>query len=190
MAIRNPIFWLLAPAVMLLPTFGTAFWFHQTHFADLKGWTHLQLVSVFPLGTISLAFSTIAYGWLIDRLGAVRLLPFYLAPALIAYALHWAATDIYVVAIAIMLMGFAGGGQATVLSACWAEIYGTRFLGAIKSAVAALMVAGSALGPWITGVMIDIGIGFDWQLLIIGLVFGLACLFQTIPRRKILSMSL
>ena len=186
-AIRDPIFWLAAPAVTLFSAFGTAFWFHQAHFAEIKGWTHLELVSVFPLGTIALAISTVVCGWLIDRFGAIRLLPYYLAPLIIAFTLHWSAMHVGITAIAVILMGIAGGGQATVLAACWSELYGTRHIGAIKAAAAALMVAGSAIGPGLTGYLIDRGVSFEVQQLGIAALFVGTCLIMFIPRNKALA---
>jgi len=88
-ALRNPIFWAMAPAVMSFSGFGTAFWFHQVHFAEIKGWSHLALVAVFPLGTITLFVSTIVYGWAVDRVGAVKLLPVYLIPYILAFILAY-----------------------------------------------------------------------------------------------------
>jgi hypothetical protein len=61
------------------------------HFAALKGWAHLSLVAVFPLGTLNFGLFTVIYGWAIDRFGSARLLPIYLAPLVLAFALHGAA---------------------------------------------------------------------------------------------------
>lgn len=182
-ALRNPIFWAMAPAVMSFSGFGTAFWFHQVHFAEIKGYAHLALVAVFPLGTATLAASTIMFGWLIDRLGAIRLLPFYLLPYIAAFTLHWYAPSLGWTALAVILMGMAGGGQATLLNACWAEFYGTRHLGSIKASVTALMVLGSALGPGLSGWLIDAGIGFEVQMLGYAAVFAGAALLLLVPVR-------
>ncbi|WP_375253803.1 MFS transporter [Yoonia sp.] len=183
-ALRHPLFWAMVPAVMSFSGFGTAFWFHQVHFAEIKGWTHLALVSVFPLGTLALSLSTIGYGWAIDRIGATRLLPVYLIPLVIAFILNWYAPSLVWTAIAVILMGIAGGGQSTLLNACWAEFYGTKHIGAIKSAAAALMVLGSAIGPGLSGWLIDIGIGFEIQQLGYAAVFAFAALLLIIPTRK------
>ena len=180
-ALKNPIFWTMAPAVMSFSGFGTAFWFHQVHFAEIKGWSHLALVSVFPLGTITLFFSTIFYGWAIDRIGAVRLLPVYLIPLILAFILHWYAPSLTWTAFAVILMGAAGGGQATLLNACWAEFYGTRHLGSIKAATMALMVLGSAIGPGLSGWLIDAGVGFETQMLGYAATFGLAAILLLYP---------
>ncbi len=180
-ALRHPVFWAMAPAVMSFSGFGTAFWFHQVHFAEIKGWSHLALVSVFPLGTITLFISTIIYGWAVDRIGAVRLLPVYLIPYIIAFVLHWYAPSLGWTALAIILMGAAGGGQATLLNACWAEFFGTLHLGSIKAATTALMVLGSALGPGVSGWLIDIGVGFEVQMLGYAATFGIAALLLLYP---------
>lgn len=182
-ALRHPIFWAMAPAVMSFSGFGTAFWFHQVHFAEIKGWSHLALVSVFPLGTITLFLSTLAYGWLVDRVGAVRLLPFYLIPYVIAFILHWYAPTLVWTAMAVVLMGMAGGGQNTLLNACWAEFFGTKHLGSIKSATMALMVLGSALGPGVSGWLIDIGVGFESQMLGYAATFLFAAVLLLYPVR-------
>ncbi len=183
-ALRHPLFWAMIPAVMSFSGFGTAFWFHQAHFAEIKGWSHLALVSVFPLGTLALSLSTIGYGWAIDRFGATRLLPIYLIPLVAAFILHWYAPSLGWTALAVILMGIAGGGQATLLNACWAEFYGTRHIGAIKSAAAALMVLGSAIGPGLSGWLIDQGIGFEVQQLGYAAVFAFAAIILIIPTRN------
>ncbi len=183
-ALRHPLFWAMIPAVMSFSGFGTAFWFHQVHFAEIKGWSHLALVSVFPLGTLTLACSTILYGWAIDRFGATRLLPIYLIPLVAAFILHWYAPSLGWTALAVILMGLAGGGQATLLNACWAEFYGTRNIGSIKAAAAALMVLGSAIGPGLSGWLIDIGVGFEVQQLGYAAVFAFAAVILIVPTRR------
>ncbi len=182
--LKHPLFWSIVPAMMSFPAFGTAFWFHQVHFAEIKGWSHLALVSVFPLGTITFGLSTIAYGWAIDRFGAARLMPIYLLPLIAAFILHWFAPSISWTAAGVVLMGLAGGGQATLPNACWAEFYGTRHLGSIKATVAAVMVLGSAIGPGLSGWLIDLGVSFDTQQLAYALVFLGACLVMVIPIRN------
>lgn len=179
--LRHPLFWAMVPALMAFPALSTAFWFHQVHYAELKGWSHIALVAVFPLGTLTFGASTILYGWAIDRVGAARLLPFYLLPLTVAFTLHSFAPNIAWTAAGVVMMGLAGGGQGTLLNACWAEFYGTKNLGSIKSAVMAVMVLGSALGPGISGWLIDIGVGFEAQLLAYAGIFVIASLIMARP---------
>ena len=164
-ALRHPLFWALIPAIMLFPAFGTAFWFHQVHFAEIKDWDHLSLVAVFPLGTFSFMAFTFFYGAALDRFGPARLFPFYLLPLVIGFALHAFAPTVHWSAAGVVFQGMAGGGAATLPAAVWATYFGTKNLGSIKSAVAAAMVLGSAIGPGLSGWLIDFGIGFETQLL-------------------------
>jgi cyanate permease len=170
--------------IMFFPAFGTAFWFHQVHFAELKGYTHLSLVAVFPIGTTVLAVSSIAYGWLIDRIGATKILPFYLLPLVAAFTLHWSADHLAWTALAVCLMGLSGGGQATVLMAIWSEFYGTRHIGSIKAAATAVMVLGSAIGPGLSGWLIDAGVGFEQQMLAYAASFIIAIAVMIVPLRS------
>ncbi|RUS59790.1 MFS transporter [Pseudorhodobacter sp. E13] len=180
-ALRHPLFWSLTPALLFFPAFGTAFWFHQVHFAEIKGWDHLALVAVFPLGTLTFGLFTLVYGWAIDRFGAARLLPIYLLPLILAFSLHAFAPSLGWAAAGVILMGMAGGGQSTIPNAVWAEFYGTRHLGAIKSAVAAVMVLGSAIGPGLSGALIDAGIGYETQLYGFAASFAFAVLVMLLP---------
>lgn len=183
MALRHPLFWLMVPAIVFFSAFGTAFWFHQVHFAEVKGYSHLALVAVFPLGTIALAISTIIYGWAIDRFGVVRLMPLYILPYVAAFCLHWYAPNLIWTAVAVILMGISGGGNATILSACWAGFYGTRFIGSIKASAAALMVLGSAIGPGLSGLLIDAGVGIEIQMLGYAACFAFAAFMMGLAAR-------
>ena len=182
-AIGSPLFWILTLSMMLMPAFSTAFWFHQVHFAQVKGWEHLALVSVFPMGAIALILSTQVFGWAIDRWGVARLLPIYLLPISIGFLVLSQTTGLFGAATGVILMGISGGGQGTLPAACWAQFFGTRNIGAIKSVVVSLMVLGSAIGPGVTGWLIDLGYALPVQLLGFSAMTGLACLAMVFPLR-------
>ena len=182
-ALRSPLFWSLSLAMMLMPAFSTAFWFHQVHFAEVKGWDHLSLVAVFPLGTLALVISTQVFGWAIDRWGVIRLLPIYLLPFAVGFLAHAQADHVWWSAVGIILMGVSGGGQSTIPAACWAQFFGTRHIGAIKSTVVSMMVLGSAIGPGLTGWLIDLGYSFPSQLWAYVAIFLLASGAMIVPLR-------
>ena len=64
---------------------------------------------------------------------------------------------------ALGMAGVTTGMAHALWGAFWAEIYGTRHLGAIKAVAAAFMVVGSAVGPGMTGLGIDLGMDFTYQ---------------------------
>lgn len=180
-AIRQPVFLATIPALLAFPALGTAFWFHQVHFAAVKGWDHLALVAVFPLGTAMFMASTALFGWAIDRFGSARLMPIYLIPLVAGFTVLSFAPSVPYAGLGVVLMGLAGGGQATLPSSSWAEFFGTRHLGSIKASVAAILVLGSALGPGISGWLIDRGIAMPTQLLGYAAIVAAASLTLVLP---------
>jgi MFS family permease len=99
----------------------------------------------------------LASGWLIDRIGSGRLAMVYLVPIALGYLVLAAAGSIPGAALGMVLSGVSVGMAATISAAFWAEYFGTRYLGEIRAMTAAIMVLGTALGPGITGVLIDLG---------------------------------
>lgn len=177
----TPLFWAIMPGLMAFPTLVTAFWFHQVHYAQVNDWPHLSIVAVFPLGTAAFILSTMVFGWALDRLGSGRLMPFYLLPLACGFAVLAFAPSVPFVALGVVLMGMAGGGQVTLPSACWAEFFGTQHLGAIKSVVISVLVLGSALGPGISGILIDRGIPMPDQLKVFAIVFMAGSALMVVP---------
>ena len=166
--LRHWLFWIMVPAVAGPSAWGTAFFFHQVHYAEVGGWSHLALVALFPVYTGTAVLSMLASGWLIDRFGAGWLLPLMQIPAAAAFVVFGLSGGLTGVAAGMILMGIAFGSNATVPSAFWAEFYGTRHLGAIKALATAVMVLGSALGPGITGYLIDAGLSWPDQMVAMG----------------------
>jgi len=169
--LRHFLFWFMVPALMGPAAFVTAFFFQQVHFAAIKGWTHVQLVALFPVYTgMSIAVMLIS-GWALDRWGTARLIPFMHLPMVLAFALFAIAPSLPVALTGLLFMAMTTGANSTLPNAFWAEFYGTRNLGSIKAMAAAVMVLGSALGPGITGVMIDAGIGLETQYMFVAAYF-------------------
>jgi len=67
----------------------------------------------------------------------------------------------------MLLMGISSGMYFTGLSALWAELYGPKHLGAIKSLTNAIMVFASALGPALVGSLLQWGMAFTGVMLIL-----------------------
>ena len=172
--LRHWLFWMALPAVLAPPTFNTAFFFHQVHLAEVKGWEHVALVALFPAYTAVNMAAMLGSGWLIDRFGSGPLASVFLLPITLGYVLMAGAEGIAGGLVAMLLMGVSVGAGATLGGAFWAEYYGTRHLGAIRAMTAACMVFGTAIGPGITGVLIDTGITFDRQMVAIAGLYVIA----------------
>lgn len=161
---RHWLFWLIVPALLAPPAFGTAFFFQQVHIAEVKGWEHLQIAAMFPIFTLSGVVGLLLSGALIDRIGTGRLMPLVQLPMALGFLLFGLTDSLFAAGVAMALMGLSQGANSTVPNAFWAEFYGTRHLGAIKSLAVAVMVFGTAIGPALTGVLIDAGLPFTAQM--------------------------
>ncbi|MFN4157107.1 MAG: MFS transporter [Gemmobacter sp.] len=163
-ALRHPLFWLVCPVILCGPTFGTSFFFQQVHLAEVKGWPHLGLVAIFPIYTAAAVAAMLVSGWAVDRFGAMRLMAFYPVPLALFFLAFPLAESLSAAAAVILLLGVSSGSQATIPAAFWAEAYGTAHLGAIRATSGAVMVLGSAVGPVLTGRLIDAGVDFPAQM--------------------------
>ena len=164
-ALRHPLFWFMVPSLMGPSAFGTAFFFHQVHYSESKGWAHLQFVSFLPLYTAGGVLAMLLSGWALDKFGTPKLIPFCQLPLSIAFVLFAQSGDVSLLLIGLLFFAMTAGANATLPNAFWAEFYGTENLGALKALAAALMVLGSAIGPGLTGVLIDAGVPLDTQYL-------------------------
>jgi MFS family permease len=136
---------------------------------------------IYALATVAVSLAT---GWAVDRWRAARLLPFYLLP-LAAGLLVLAWVDVPAGTVAFMMLaGATSGGAVTLPGALWAELYGTRHLGAIRALAVAGMVFSSALGPGVMGWLIDWGVILEHQFLVMAVytVAG-ASLFRLLAPR-------
>ena len=171
--LRDARFYFILP-VFLAPSFiVTGFFFHMAHLAEAKGWSLAFFAGAYALYTLTSIACALLTGPLIDRIGAVRVLPWHLAPmclGLLALAVsnRPAAAMIY-----LSLAGVSVGARVTVGGAVWAEIYGVENLGAIRSLATSFMVVSTALSPVLMGWMIDLRFSVE-TLALVCLAYGAA----------------
>ena len=182
--IATPFFWLLMPMLLGPPAWGTALFFQQVHMAEVKGFSLVEYLALLPLLTIvSVTFMLIS-GQLIDRLGSARLIQVYLLPFALAFVVISLSDSLFGVAIGLMIFGIGTGVQATVPAAFWAEFFGTRHIGAIKAVSTSVMVFGSAIGPGISGMLIDLGYDYPSQMLAYAVYFVAASMLVWVAVEK------
>ena len=183
-ALFNPLFWFMAPSILAPSAFITAFFFHQVHLAQLKDWPHIQLVALFPVFTGVAILSMFTAGWALDKWGTARMMPFYQLPMAVGFASLSIADTISGALIGLIFLALTVGAHSTLPSAFWAEFYGTRHIGAIKALATAVMVLGSAIGPALTGILIDYHVSLGTQFLWISGFFVFVCSLVWIGIRR------
>lgn len=154
-------FYMAAPAFLSPSFFFTGFFFHQVHLVETKGWDLTWWGTWFAAYAFASLLSTTVTGPLVDKLGAVRLMPMFPIP-LACGLLILSLSDMPLIAIVFLIAsGITSGWAVTVMGPMWAELYGVLHLGSIKALGSALSVFGSALSPFLLGWLIDSGASID-----------------------------
>ena len=166
---RDPLFWVMLTGVLAPPFIGTTIFFHQAYLVELRGWELNAFAAAFAVMAAMTVLFALICGQLVDRFGAKAILPFFLLPlACSCFALAFIADARGIFAF-MALMGISYGFSSTLFGALWPEVYGTAHLGGIRAIMVALMVLSSALGPGISGLMIDAGISYLKQIFAMGI---------------------
>lgn len=182
--LRHWLFWLMLPAMLGPAAWNTAFFFHQVHFAEAKGWAHFDLVALFPVYTATGVASMLLTGWLVDRFGSARIAGLYLFPIAIGYLMIGSAQSLGMAAVGMVFMGLSVGAHMTMSAALWAEFYGTANLGRIRAMAGAFGVLGTAIGPAVCGWLIDLGIDLPQQTIGISAFFVVAAVLAALGGRR------
>ena len=174
--LSEPLFYLMLPAMIAPSMIGTAMFFFPAEIARAKGWSSLWVTGNYWAYSTATVLTIILSGVLIDRFSARKVVPYFLLPLAAGLAGLTISDDRFVVWPYMFLTGISSGVYFTGLSALWAELYGPRYLGAIKSLTNAVMVFSSALGPALVGYLLTRGMEFER----IWLILAGFCVFATV----------
>lgn len=159
--VRTSWFYIFAPTVFIVGFTLTALFFYQTYIADFKGWrTEWMALNITAYAISSFVFSILA-GPLTDRFSARKLFPLILSPMVLGLLVliffrHPIATPVY-----WFLVGITAGINPTISNALYAETFGVKSLGSIRSIFTFVMVASTAAGPVTYSFMLDRGFNFN-----------------------------
>jgi len=167
--LRDPLFYGLLVAVLAPSFIGTTLFFHQDYLIELRGWDKLEYSASFTVMAIMTVIFALIAGRLVDRFSAISLLPTFLLPLAAACFAMWYIEAIYGSYVFMALLGISYGFSSTLFGALWPEVYGTKNLGSIRSITIACMVFGTAMGPGLTGYLIDLGTSYPLQILVMGI---------------------
>jgi sugar phosphate permease len=170
--LRDPIFYLLVPALVSQSLLYTGFMFHQVHLVEVKGWSLLVWGSMYLLFSITTIVSSLLIGGLVDKIGALRLVPFIPIPMAIGLWTLSSSSEPIIAGVFMLLMGLSTGAQAAISAPFYAERYGNKHFASIKSLASFVMIVTTGTSPIILGWMIDIGVSIN-TLAFYGAIYAL-----------------
>ena len=177
--VRDPFFYLFLPVLLAQPLLFTGFMFHQVQLVEEKGWSLTAWGGLFLFYAVVNTGCKLFAGLLVDRLGAIRLVPLICLPTGVGLMALALGDDFYIAIIYMGLLAVSVGVYSTLSSPFFSEMYGTLHLGSIKSMTTAAMVFATAIAPVVMGWLIDAGVsiaamavgGAAYTLIASGLAF-------------------
>lgn len=179
--LRDVQFYFMLPVLVSGPFWITGVFFFASDIAAYKAFNvvdYTGFYGFYGLGSIAAPF---VGGYLVDRFGGTRLMALY-AP-IFALGLAAVLTDFgaWSIIAFMVFLGFGAGVSLPINNAVWAEMYGTKYLGEIKSLATSLVVLSTALAPYIIGTLLDAGVALAsilWAGVIYCSLAGLALFLQ------------
>jgi len=182
--LRDALFWLTLLGILAPGFIGTTIFFHQAHLVDLRNWSIEAFAGSYALMALMTVCFALIGGALIDRFSAIALLPVFLLPLAAACFVLGTVDGQWGIYAFMALLGISYGLSSTLFGAVWPEMYGTRHLGSIRAVIVALLVFSTAIGPGLTGYLIDEGVAYPVQIFAMGLCcLGVCFLMAAVSRR-------
>lgn len=183
--LRDPLFWLTLCGVLAPGFIGTTIFFHQVYLVNLRGWSMPVFAGSFAvMAAFEFVFALIS-GALIDRFTAVAILPSFLVPLAAGCMVLGLVDAQWGIFLFMAILGISWGFSSTLFGAVWPEMYGTKHLGSVRSIIMALMVFSTAIGPGLTGYLIDAGVSYPGQIITMGVYCILASFMMVAVSRRV-----
>ncbi|MEM9928871.1 MAG: MFS transporter [Bacteroidota bacterium] len=179
--LRDRRFHLLIPVFIFIPFVFTGLVFNQSVLAGARGYAAAWMALGLSAYGLTRVVCLLTAGGFADRYGPAALLRYVYAPTVIGLILLIVVQQQLSVPLFFGLMGVTAGIESVIWPALWAERYGPRYLGSIKSTVRVVVVVASAAAP------IVFSYGFGWGInlwLMITAAYGVLCLLLVGVERK------
>lgn len=159
---RESSFWIIAPATFITGFLNTAIFFFQIKLGNSRGWEPSWVAGSLAVYAIASALSMMGSGPLVDRFTARKLFPFMLFPYIIGVVVLAFMTHPLSYPLALVLIAISNGGGSTIKNALFAEVFGTKIIGTVRSVFTTVIVFSTALGPISFGLLLDAGWSYSW----------------------------
>ena len=148
-------FWLAVPLVLMGPFVITGIFIHQGFITEQKGWSLTFFALTFTVYGVVHWLASFVAGAMVDKFTARRIFSLTGIPFALALLISCYFEGAWVAIILMALLGTGIGITSPVVGALWAEVYGTKNLGSIRSLVTSMVIISTSMSPILLGVLID-----------------------------------
>ncbi|MGB1540499.1 MAG: MFS transporter, partial [Rickettsiales bacterium] len=154
-ALRDPVFWSVILAGLIMPFLMTGVFFHQHFIMDSLGFSQELYAGMFVLfGSTRIIWGVLA-GNVVDKYGSAIVLKLMLVPFLLALLLIMWLPNPITLGLWMFSMALSAGSFTPAQGSFLAERYGVKKLGSLKSVLTSCMVLSTACAPALFGYVID-----------------------------------
>ena len=185
-AMRTPALWIVATVAGLLFLVQAGVNTHLAAYLRDQGLNAAFAGIGISLNAVFLGLGSIAWGWIVERIPARRVLAAIGVAVAGASALFITAGNAAEAVAYSALFGFGVGGLLSVPPVIYADYYGRRSLGAIRGVAEPLTSFGQAIGAVLSGVIFDLSGNYVLAFVAFAILGGAAAalvLFARPPRR-------
>ncbi len=183
--LRRPSFYIMTLCFMVPPFLLTGIIINKGLLGAANGWSEEMLAWGLSAFGITRLIANLVSGPLIDRFSAVRVFSFMLVPQIIGVLLM-SLSDLPIAMYAFFIFsGISASLNSIASTAAWAELYGTRYLGAIRSMVSTFMVLATAVAPLVLGWALEDPESEGLTLGVSALIMGVVTLATFLQTRRL-----
>tara|TARA_Y100000996_G_scaffold337424_1_gene274144 strand:- start:1985 stop:2512 length:528 start_codon:yes stop_codon:yes gene_type:complete len=140
-----------------MPWIATGIFVYQSFISESKLWDVYSIPKAFMIYSVTSILTLLVSGLLVDKFTSRKLIPIMNVPLLLSMIILIFSKHEFSAYLFLGLIGVSNGFGNVLGSSTWAEIYGVKFIGGIKSLTTAFMVFSTAFGTAIFGLLIDTG---------------------------------
>ena len=183
--IKDYRFYIISLNMLAMPWIFTGFAVFQSFIQSSKGWGPYIIAQSFMCYSIFSVLTLFLSGFLIDKFTSRKLLIYMNIPLLLSVILLFYFDTPIIAFVFFGLVGISNGFSNILGSSTWAELYGVRHIGSIKSLTTALMVFATAFGTALFGVLIDIGFTIEDIAIVSGIYIFISLILLFSVRKKL-----
>jgi len=167
--IRDYRFYIINMNMLAMPWIATGSFVYQSFITSSKGWGQYIIAQSFMSYSVLTVITLLISGFLVDKFTSRKLLIYMNIPLLLSVLVIIYFNVPVSAFIFFGLIGITNGLANLLGSSIWAEIYGVKYIGAIKALTTALMVFATAFGTALFGILIDNGFTIEKIAIVAGI---------------------